>query len=307
MRLQPRLRCRGSLLTLLLVVFLGDPSHAQGPAPPRLAPPIDPSPVPELPPLPVDEAPDPPLLVVPSLPTPRSGPGPALIDMPAIRPLVPVSSSMADEAAAAPPDLVAPSEVGEPASSRLASPRPLAGLSSTSPASRAPDPLEISSTRRAPDPLGAVAPELRPNAATLRDSNPAAIASRSRPSAAPQPSSTRRKLFGFIPFGRPIPAPQPAFSRPDDAESSLDDLDDQADDGDARLDRIADRALEDRLTAQIRNAAGSRIRALEVHAAGRKIYVRAQPARFWQKRGLERTLEALPALAGYQTRIDVVD
>lgn len=62
-----------------------------------------------------------------------------------------------------------------------------------------------------------------------------------------------------------------------------------------------------RIEKQIREALGDRLRSVEVRVTGRNVLVVARPSRFWQKRGIRRTLESLPALDGYRARIDVAD
>ena len=52
-------------------------------------------------------------------------------------------------------------------------------------------------------------------------------------------------------------------------------------------------------------ALGDRLRSVEDRVTGRNVLIAAKPSRFWQKRGIRRTLESLPALDGYRARIDV--
>jgi hypothetical protein len=74
-----------------------------------------------------------------------------------------------------------------------------------------------------------------------------------------------------------------------------------------RSDPAADAALKRRLESQIRAAMGGQLKALDVRVVDRTVHVRAAVQRFWQKRSAKRTLESLPALAGYRTRIEVID
>jgi hypothetical protein len=222
--------------------------------------------------------------------------------MPAIRPSVP--ATMTDEAADGPPALLGPADVGAappPGAGSLA-PSRLPAL--TAGAGNRPAPLVIDSSRHAPDPLGAFPSGAKP---ARGDSASSARGLVRRPEPMPEPPGPpqRRKLFGFIPFGRPVPAPATPSARDLATEDSGPEPDEPG--PEKKDDAIADRALERRLEAQIRTAAGNHIRSLEVRASGRQVFVKAQPARFWQKRGLKRTLEGLPALAGYRSRIEVVD
>lgn len=67
----------------------------------------------------------------------------------------------------------------------------------------------------------------------------------------------------------------------------------------------SDAALQRRLERQIRDVAGRRLRALDVRVADQTIRIRARADRFWNRRGLRRTIEGLPALAGYDADITV--
>ncbi len=75
----------------------------------------------------------------------------------------------------------------------------------------------------------------------------------------------------------------------------------------AHADPASDAAARRRIERQIRDALGDRLRSVEVRVTGRNVLVVARPSRFWQKRGIRRTLETLPALDGYRARIDVAD
>jgi hypothetical protein len=68
-----------------------------------------------------------------------------------------------------------------------------------------------------------------------------------------------------------------------------------------------DASVKRNIERQIRDALGDRVRSLEVRVSGRNVLVVAKPARFWQKRSVRRTLDTLPALSGYQARIEVDD
>jgi hypothetical protein len=61
------------------------------------------------------------------------------------------------------------------------------------------------------------------------------------------------------------------------------------------------------LAREIREAAGDKLRSLDVRVIDRRVHIEAEAAHFWQRRALRRTLETLPALDGYKTTIDVDD
>lgn len=118
---------------------------------------------------------------------------------------------------------------------------------------------------------------------------------------------SRRRLFGLfrradhapdVPPPSPVVAGEPTRIKPQDGETIQ---------VEPRSDPAADTALKRRLEAQIQSALGNQLKALDVRVVDRTVYVRAAVTRFWQKRSVRRTLETLPALAGYRTRIEVID
>jgi hypothetical protein len=74
---------------------------------------------------------------------------------------------------------------------------------------------------------------------------------------------------------------------------------------DADGEPATDLAVKRRIEKQVRDAAGDRLQSLEVRVSGRNVLIVAKPTWFWQKRGIRRTLETLPALDGYRARIDL--
>jgi hypothetical protein len=72
-----------------------------------------------------------------------------------------------------------------------------------------------------------------------------------------------------------------------------------------RSDPAADNALKRRIEHQIREQLGDRVGSTEVRVVGRRVLIRTHATRFWQKRGVRRTLEALPAISGLQARIEL--
>jgi len=73
----------------------------------------------------------------------------------------------------------------------------------------------------------------------------------------------------------------------------------------ARSDPAADAALKRRLEGQIREALGDRARSVEVFVVDRDVTVRAKVDRLWNRRGVRRTIENLPVLAGYRAKVEV--
>jgi hypothetical protein len=66
-----------------------------------------------------------------------------------------------------------------------------------------------------------------------------------------------------------------------------------------------DAVLKRRIEQQIRATLGDKVQDVEVRVSGRNVLIAARPTRFWQKRGVYRSLESLPALAGFRARIDL--
>jgi hypothetical protein len=67
----------------------------------------------------------------------------------------------------------------------------------------------------------------------------------------------------------------------------------------------ADAVVKRRIEQQIRATLGDKVQSVEVRATGRNVLIFARATRFWQKRGVYRSLESLPALAGFRARIDL--
>jgi hypothetical protein len=74
-----------------------------------------------------------------------------------------------------------------------------------------------------------------------------------------------------------------------------------------RIDPADDAAIRKRVERQIRENLGGALRSYEVRVNGREVTVLARATRFWQKRAVRNALEALPAMKGYKTRVEVVD
>ena len=77
--------------------------------------------------------------------------------------------------------------------------------------------------------------------------------------------------------------------------------------GNARIEPETDAAVKQRIEREIRTSAGDKLQSVEVRVSGKNVLIAGKPLRFWQKRGLRRTLESLPSLKGYRARIDLDD
>ena len=172
------------------------------------------------------------------------------------------------------PALIGPSEMPDPG---LVGSRRLDAPASTS---RGALPLELDEV---PDPLVPTPPGAR---TTPR-------------SEAPPPVRRGPRFFGrFAPPSEFTGRASRATSRGEDSEEPS---------SKAKSDPAADAELKRRIERQVREAVGDRVRSVEVRVVGRNVAIRAEASRFWQRRGVKRTLESLPILAGYRTTIDVGD
>ena len=116
--------------------------------------------------------------------------------------------------------------------------------------------------------------------------------------------TSRRRFFGLFPG--PVPAsPQPSPDRTPPAGTATGD-------GKASIDHlspaaIAESRLKQRIEKQARDVVGDRARTIEVKVAGKSASVHVRGVKFYQKRGVRRTLEAIPALTGLRSTIEVSD
>jgi hypothetical protein len=102
------------------------------------------------------------------------------------------------------------------------------------------------------------------------------------------------RLFG------PPPAPLPPPSREEARADSKPSRDSNPESG-----PDPDVAVRRRIERQIRATLGDKVRSYEVSVTGRNVTIVAQPSRFWLRRSVRRSLEALPSLQGYRARIEV--
>ncbi len=75
----------------------------------------------------------------------------------------------------------------------------------------------------------------------------------------------------------------------------------------ADRDRDPEAAARRRIERQIHETLGEKLRWYEVRMTGRNVVIVAQPSRFWLRRSVRTTLENLPALQGYRSRIEIRD
>ncbi|AGA26637.1 hypothetical protein Sinac_2325 [Singulisphaera acidiphila DSM 18658] len=111
----------------------------------------------------------------------------------------------------------------------------------------------------------------------------------SKPTSAPAP----RRSPGL--FGRMFPTP---FVPPRAGSSDSIKVE-------PRTDPASDAALKRRIEHQIRQTFGDRLREVEVRVVGREVTVRGRATRFWQRRGLQRSLESIPSLSGLRSTVEV--
>jgi hypothetical protein len=72
-------------------------------------------------------------------------------------------------------------------------------------------------------------------------------------------------------------------------------------------DPAAEAAVKRRIERQIHESLGDRVQDVEIRILGRDVTIRARAARFWQRRSVRRSLESLPGLAGYRSRVEILE
>ncbi len=136
-------------------------------------------------------------------------------------------------------------------------------------------------------------PADEPHPASPRTGNGANRVTRPTPS---QPPAPPRGFFARL-FGIPAPAERPRPTTPPIEPSRP-------------LSRAGAGTPDDpgrALEREIQKTLGDRARSIEVRVSGKNALVVVKPTRFWQKRAIRATLEAMPSLARYHARIDVLD
>jgi hypothetical protein len=102
----------------------------------------------------------------------------------------------------------------------------------------------------------------------------------------------RPRLFGFFTGPAAPKAATPGRSLASDAP---------------RVDPAADSELKRRIERQAREVVGNRGRSVEVRLDGKEAVVVVSGVKFYQKRGVRKQLEGIPALSGLRSTIEVVD
>jgi hypothetical protein len=157
-----------------------------------------------------------------------------------------------------------------------------------------------------PDPFGELAPELSPAL-----EGPAPLRLQTVPDAEFDP---RLAPFGNPPDARPRgPAPSdglepypslgrgPTLRGPEGSPPET-----PARDGPKRKgDPAKDSALRRKVEEQVRIAAGRHLRSVEVRVVDEKVNVHVRVDRFWHRRAIRRSVEALPALTGVSATVEV--
>lgn len=120
------------------------------------------------------------------------------------------------------------------------------------------------------------------------------------------PITPRRRFFGLWPSVSAPSVANPASNR------SVDHGRQNSTDGGSPMDinssdGISEVRLRQRIEKQIREVVGDRGRTIEVHLTGRTASVQVSGVRFYQKRAVRRSIEAIPALVGIQTSINIQD
>jgi len=75
----------------------------------------------------------------------------------------------------------------------------------------------------------------------------------------------------------------------------------------SRSDPAVDAAVKRKVEQKIQETLGDRVKSVEVRVTGRTVSIRARATRFWNRRGVRRTLESLSLPAGYRGRVENVD
>ena len=134
--------------------------------------------------------------------------------------------------------------------------------------------------------------------AAPRSPRPSSPRPMSEPTTAPALPSRRRRAAPRAMFGRLL-GPLGSGSEPTGPRSSIT--------VEPRSDPAADAAIKKRIEKQVQQAVGDRVRSVEIRVSGRSVVIRAQAARFWQRRGVRRSLETMSLPSGYRARVEMMD
>ncbi|MDB5353427.1 MAG: hypothetical protein JWN86_4674 [Planctomycetota bacterium] len=291
-----------------LVLALAATAAAGEDPPPPLTPPADAPPVLEAPGQPATPGPAPaPPVVVPRTPpasrttssllrprtAARTVPAPAARprNEPPVSPTPPPFSAV-PEATDAPPPLDGPPPLDAPPEFRPLPDRPLGGRSTRRTGSPAANPFADAPPSLVLEPSQPGDLEPLPDGADPKTGRNAAKGEKIPDN---PPASSRRPSRRLGLFATPAGRARAGAS----AEPALR--------VEPRSDPAADAALKRRLEAKVKEAVGDRARDVEVRVVDRNIVVRARVDRFWNRRPVRRTIEALPALAGYKAKVEIED
>ncbi|SIO62029.1 hypothetical protein SAMN05444166_6926 [Singulisphaera sp. GP187] len=170
-------------------------------------------------------------------------------------------------------------------------------------------PSEMPEIRRSASPVARPTPDDRGRSLVLesvpegeaadlpsRSTTPLPRRAASKP-VAPTSTPAPRRAPGL--FGRMFPTPfaPPAGASRAGASDSIK--------VEPRTDPASDAALKRRIEHQIRQTFGDRLRDVEVRVVGREVTVRGRATRFWQRRGLQRSVESIPSLSGLRSTVEV--
>ena len=65
--------------------------------------------------------------------------------------------------------------------------------------------------------------------------------------------------------------------------------------------------MKRRLETKIAQALGDKAHAIDVRVVDRSVTVKAKVDRFWNRRAVRKSIENLPALAGYKAKVEIDD
>ncbi len=251
------------------------PLNAPAEAPPAASPAPSPSPSPSPSPKP-RPSPAPASALSTRRPSGFPSPPRTVVRTPAPAPAVPrFEPAGPSSLPEGPPPLDGPSEM--PAADRPTARSPFAPGESTIPGGPPALTLEPGSA----DEVGPLDLDPLPGEKAIREGR---IEPSPRPEAAKRP-----KRFGLFPFLNPPTARNRAATAPESSISV-----------EPRTDPAADATLKRKLEDKVRQAVAGKARDIEVRVVDRNVYVRARVDRIWNRRSVRRTIEGLPALAGYR-------
>ncbi len=226
---------------------------------------------------------------------------PGITSRPSTKPAAPTENPPADTAPGG-IKLDAPMEMK--GSLSPLTPLPRVTPSSPAPAGRSSRPLVLESPSDEPVPIDGTAPRV------TTPSSRSSTTSRVEPRPAPAPATQRRgRLFGLLPAAAPVSSPASSSStsasasavKPTAPGRSIVDLMAKTPEDPAET------ALKRRIEKQLKEVVGDRARTIEVHVEGKSATIQARGVKLFQKRGVRKSIEAIPALSGLRSTIEVLD